>query len=140
MKAILALGLITAVLCSCGKNHTFPSKPQITFNSVYPQEAHNGSADSLLLSLGFKYGGATTLDSVFYSQDIRDGAYKGLQMPAYPSQDNQQGNILVVLRPGLDFQFPLSVVDTSYFYVYVTYGGGLSTDTIKAGPVLLYGN
>jgi hypothetical protein len=142
----LLLGtVVTLLVVSCGKNHNFPSIPQLTFKSIYPQSMSSNSADGdsiLTIVCTFKDAEGDIAGPIYYLQSNNpEDAYDSLYvLPDLPPQKNMQGDITLVLHSN-DISYPLSSSsDTVTFRLYIKDKGGHTSDTVETSPIVLISN
>lgn len=144
-RLCLCLPVLVLLIASCSKNGSFPTSPDLTFKTITPQEVHNG--DSIQVVCSFRDKEGDLQDSIFYRPNSLlnnagdSGVFGDYQIPNFPTHRNLEGDIILVLYGGLDYQVPIGgASDTLYFDIFIKDRAGHSSDTVKTTPVVVFGD
>lgn len=133
---LLAIGVLAII--SCQKNTNFPSTPDLTFKSIFPQEVR--PSDSVVITCEFKDKEGDIQDSIFFKASNND-VFGPYAVPDFPPQNNLRGNIILILQRGIDFVVPAGggAADTLSFQLYLKDKEGHISDTVQTTPVVILG-
>ncbi len=149
-KYLLYIGISLGFLfmVSCGKDKTYPSTPILKYKSIYPKEL--SVSDSVAITSEFKdKEGDIKGEDIFWYRVVNlttpahTTGFDSLAYPVpnFPQNNNVGGELILVLKPGIDFSVGAmqgSGSDSIYFELFIKDQAGHISDTIHTDTVLVH--
>lgn len=139
---VIIISGIFLITISCGKKGSFPSTPDLKFQSIYQTDSN-----SIVINCTFRDREGDIQDSIYFqvynltTPGNSTGLFAPYSVPDFPAQQNMEGNIMLILTP-TDVHIGSGLgggADSVYFDLYLKDRAGHISDTVRTDTILVQG-
>ena len=146
MRNLFILAILSLLLFSCNKKHSYSNTPKITFDRLSQNTTQAGSQDIIYIRFLFEDGDGNIgfgTNNLFL-KDSRDTVFQNYKIPDIPSKFNPEDGLKGSIQVSYEAAFLLlrsdslhQESDTLTWDIYMKDQAGNESNTITTSPLIL---